>query len=175
MIIGVTICEAEGPMGYNCKDSHLVLFIPSFSFHILLITITYIFKILQWQCQLWKMVNIFFLLQIMHLYFFFIVLCCYSWFISDGPLSLTDTFAPMDRGQNDNTNLSQSQGKLSDSTTSLNNRQAPAKSPSRQNTLVKQTSIQSNQSEINGERKDDPHGIKFERLKNLEVTISLLA
>jgi hypothetical protein len=96
-----------------------------------------------------------------------------GFYFSDGPLSLTDTFAPMDRGQNDSHNLSQSQGKLSDSTTSLNNRQAPAKSPSRQNTLVKQTSVQSNQSEINGEKRDDPHGIKFERLKNLEVMNSL--
>lgn len=91
----------------------------------------------------------------------------------DGPLSLTETFAPMDRGHNENhnmsnPNLSQSGGRLSDSTTSLNNRQAPMKSPSRQNTLQKQTSIQSNQSEINGEKRDDQHGIKFERLKNLE-------
>lgn len=91
----------------------------------------------------------------------------------DGPLSLTDTFAPMDRGHStenqhvSNHSLSQSTGKLTDSSTSLN-RQAPVKSPSRQSTLAKQSSVQSTASEINGERRDDSHGIKFERLKNLE-------
>lgn len=94
-------------------------------------------------------------------------------FISDGPLSLSDTTPEeMDQshhGERSNPNISQTTNKLSESMTSLNSKQAPATSPSRQGTLAHQQSLQSNQSEVNGEKKAEPTGIKFERLKNLSV------
>lgn len=80
----------------------------------------------------------------------------------------------MDRGVREHSNhsISQTSNKLSESMTSLNSKQAPATSPSRQTTLTHQHSLQSNQSEINGEKKVEPTGIKFERLKNLSVSMS---
>ncbi|XP_052267989.1 uncharacterized protein LOC127869450 isoform X1 [Dreissena polymorpha] len=99
----------------------------------------------------------------------------------DGPLSLADTTNERNESLNQShrdtashEDLSRSVSKLNESTTSLNNRHAPTHSPSKQGTLSHQQSMQSNSSEVNGEKKEEQPGIKFERLKNLSEDELLL-
>ena len=77
---------------------------------------------------------------------------------------------PYDSNQSTQRALSQTSNHLSESSSSLANQvRGISQSPSKQSSIARQQSVQS---EVNGEQREE--GIKFERLKNLQVCVRAL-